>query len=92
MTRMLKEHNVFRDTVVRNVVATAQENSGSDVENMDTEKLTTLADRVVSIYVNNTENAAHRKIHRVLKKNAHFSPHADVISERMMNTLHQNFS
>lgn len=92
MTHMLKQYNVFRDTVVHNVVTVAQENGGSGAENMDTEKLTTLAERVVSIYVNNTENTAHRKIHRVLKKNAHLSPHADVISEHMVNTLHHDFS
>lgn len=92
MTRMVEKHNVFRDTVVRNVVNTTHENGGSGVENMDTEKLYALADRIVDIYVNNTEEVARRKIRRVLTKNTTFAQRADVISERMMNVLHQNFS
>ena len=90
MTQRMK-HNDFRRTVVNNVAHTARENAGSNGENMDTTALNALADRVVGIYVNNTEEVARRKIRRVLTKST-FAPRADVISERMMNVLHQNFS
>lgn len=91
MTQRMK-HNDFRRTVVNNVAHTARENAGSNGENMDTTALNALADRVVGIYVNNTEEVARRKIRRVLTKNTTFAQRADVISERMMNVLHQNFS
>ena len=91
MTQMMK-HNDFRRSVVNSVAHTARENAGSNSENMDTTTLNALADRVVGIYVNNTEEVARRKIRRVLTKNTTFAQRADVISERMMNVLHQNFS